>query len=107
MARKRLQNPTRNSSKTLQGWGYSSVWSNSIGKAFSVTCFGESHGPVVGVTVDGCPAGLALTVDDIQRVLDMRIPLDREAVAARRTRDVVELFSGVFEDDTTCAQMTL
>src|SRR5881296_1886462 len=107
MARKRLQNPTRNSSRTSQGWGYNSVWSNSIGKAFVVTCFGESHGPVVGVTVDGCPAGLPLTVDDIQRALDLRIPQEREIVSARREPDIVELFSGVFQYHTTGAPVTL
>ncbi|HYY91370.1 MAG TPA: chorismate synthase, partial [Candidatus Dormibacteraeota bacterium] len=41
------------------------MWSNSIGKAFVVTCFGESHGPVVGIIIDGCPAGLRLTPEDI------------------------------------------
>src|SRR5438552_13220893 len=107
MARKRLQNPTRNSSRTLQGWGYSSVWSNSIGKAFVVTCFGESHGPVVGVTVDGCPAGLSLTVDDIQRALDMRIPQEKDVVSTRREPDIVEIFSGVFQNHTTGAPITL
>src|SRR3989454_2150031 len=105
--RKRLQNPTRNSSKTSQDWGYNSVWSNSIGKAFVVTCFGESHGPVVGVTVDGCPAGLSLMVDDIQRALDTRIPQEKEVVSARREPDIVELFSGVFQDHTTGAPVTL
>src|SRR3989440_7127628 len=105
--RKQLQNPTRNSSRTSQNWGYNSVWSNSIGKAFVVTCFGESHGPVVGVTVDGCPAGLCLTIDEIQRAMDLRIPQEKEVVSARREPDVVELFSGVFQDHTTGAPVTL
>ncbi len=83
------------------------MWSNSIGKAFAVTCFGESHGPVVGVTVDGCPAGLPLTVDVIQRALELRIPQEKEVVSARREPDVVELFSGVFQDYTTGAPVTL
>jgi chorismate synthase len=83
------------------------VWSNSIGKAFVVTCFGESHGPVVGVTLDGCPAGLSLTVENIQRALDLRIPQEKEVVSARREPDVVELFSGVFQDHTTGAPVTL
>src|SRR5881628_2547695 len=83
------------------------MWSNSIGKAFVVTCFGESHGPVVGVTVDGCPAGLSLTVDDIQRALDMRIPQEKDVVSARREPDIVELFSGVFQDRTTGTPVTL
>ena len=83
------------------------MWSNSIGKAFVVTCFGESHGPVVGVTVDGCPAGLPLALDEIQRALDLRIPQEKEVASARREPDVVELFSGVFQDHTTGAPVTL
>ena len=83
------------------------MWSNSIGKAFVVGCFGESHGPVVGVTIDGCPAGLSLAVDDIQRVLDLRVPQEKEVVSARREPDIVELFSGVFQDHTTGAPVTL
>src|SRR6266446_1203492 len=102
-----FRNPTRNSSRTSQNWEQNSVWSNSIGKAFVVTCFGESHGPVVGVTVDGCPAGLSLRVYDIQQSLDMRNPQEKEVVSARREPDVVELFSGVFQDHTTGAPVTL
>ena len=81
--------------------------SNSIGKAFVVTCFGESHGPVVGVTIDGCPAGLPLTASDIQRALDVRIPAEREVVSARREPDTAELFSGVFQNRTTGAPITI
>lgn len=83
------------------------MWSNSIGKAFVVTCFGESHGPVVGVTIDGCPAGLPLTTTDIQQALDLRIPHEKEVVSARREPDIVELFSGTFQDHTTGAPVTL
>jgi len=83
------------------------VWSNSIGKALVVTCFGESHGLVVGVTVDGCPAGLSLSLEDIQQALDLRIPQEKEVVSARREPDAVELFSGVFQDHTTGAPVTL
>jgi chorismate synthase len=83
------------------------MWSNSIGKAFVVTCFGESHGPVVGVTIDGCPAGLPLTVGDIQRALDLRIPEEKEVVSARREPDIPEIFSGVFQDHTTGAPITI
>jgi chorismate synthase len=81
--------------------------SNSIGKAFAVTCFGESHGPGVGVTIDGCPAGLPLTTEDIQLSLDLRIPEEKEVVSARREPDVVEIMSGVFKDHTTGAPITL
>ena len=47
---------------------------NSIGQQFTVTSFGESHGPCVGIVIDGCPAGLALTVKEIQQVVDRRKP---------------------------------
>jgi chorismate synthase len=81
--------------------------SNSLGKAFTVTCFGESHGPGVGATVDGCPAGLSLTVQDLQQALYLRIPQEREVVSTRREPDIVELFSGVFQNYTTGAPITL
>ncbi len=83
------------------------MWSNSIGKGFVVTCFGESHGPVVGVTIDGCPAGLPITAHDIQQALDLRIPAEKEVVSARREPDIVEIFSGIFQDRTTGAPITL
>ena len=83
------------------------MWSNSIGKAFVVTCFGESHGPVVGVTIDGCPAGLPLSIGDVQQALDLRIPREKEVVSARREPDTVEIFSGIFQDHTTGAPLTL
>jgi chorismate synthase len=83
------------------------MWSNSIGKAFVVTCFGESHGPVVGVTIDGCPAGLELSINDVQRALDLRLPQEKEVVSARREPDTVEIFSGIFQDHTTGAPLTL
>jgi chorismate synthase len=77
--------------------------SNSIGKEFVVTCFGESHGRCVGVVVDGCPAGLPLSERDIQRELDKRIPPQLEIVSARREKDVVEILSGIFNGFTTGA----
>ena len=83
------------------------MWSNSIGKAFVVTCFGESHGPVVGVTIDGCPAGLPLTIREVQQALDLRIPEERNTVSARREPDIAEIFSGVFQDHTTGAPITI
>src|SRR5437879_56136 len=83
------------------------MWSNSLGKAFTVTCFGESHGPGVGATVDGCPAGLSLTLEDLQQALDLRNPQEAEVVSARREPDAVEIFSGVFQNYTTGAPITL
>src|SRR5437879_12669002 len=89
------QNPIQNFSRILSGSEWTSMWSNSLGKAFTVTCFGESHGPGVGATVDGCPAGLSLTIEDLQEALDLRIPQEAEVVSARRARDAVELCQGV------------
>src|SRR5947209_11326197 len=101
------QNPIQNFSRILSGSEWTSMWSNSLGKAFTVTCFGESHGPGVGATVDGCPAGLSLTIEDLQQALDLRIPQEAEVVSARREPDAVEIFSGVFQDYTTGAPITL
>ncbi len=80
-----------------------SLGSNSIGKEFVVTCFGESHGRCIGVVIDGCPAGLPLAEKDIQKELDKRLPKKEEIVSARREEDVVELLSGIYEGFTTGA----
>jgi chorismate synthase len=80
-----------------------SLGANSIGKEFVVTCFGESHGRCVGAVIDGCPAGLPLTEEDIQKELDKRLPANRELVSARREKDTVEVLSGTFEGFTTGA----
>lgn len=76
---------------------------NSIGKEFVITCFGESHGRCVGAIIDGCPAGLPLTEEDIQKDLDKRLPPNREIVSARREKDIVEILSGTYEGFTTGA----
>jgi chorismate synthase len=80
-----------------------SLGSNSIGKEFVVTCFGESHGRCVGAVIDGCPAGLPLAGEDIQKELDKRLPQKEEIVSARREEDAVELLSGTYEGFTTGA----
>ena len=80
-----------------------SLGGNSIGKEFVFTCFGESHGRCVGAVVDGCPAGLPLTKEDIQNELNKRLPNKREIVSARRETDIVELLSGTYEGFTTGA----
>ena len=80
---------------------------NSIGKEFVVTTFGESHGSVVGVIVDGCPAGLPLVEADFQEVLDRRIPAETKIVSERIEKDVAKIFSGVFNGLTTGAPITL
>ena len=74
---------------------------NSIGKLFTVTSFGESHGPAIGCIVDGCPPGLALTEADLQNDLDRRKPGTSRHTTQRREADVVKILSGVFEGKTT------
>ena len=74
---------------------------NSIGKLFRVTSFGESHGPAIGCIVDGCPPGLALSVEDLQQDLDRRKPGTSRHTTQRREADEVQILSGVFEGKTT------
>jgi len=81
--------------------------SNSIGKEFVVTCFGESHGRCVGAIIDGCPAGLPLAVEDIQQEVDKRLPQKKEIASARREEDTVELLSGTYEGFTTGAPIAV
>src|SRR3989441_11654885 len=105
--RKLSQSPILNSSKTWPDSEWISMWSNPLRKAFTVTCFGERHGPGGGATIDGWPAGLPLAINDVQQALDLRIPREIEIVSARREPDVVEIFSGVFQNRTTGAPITL
>ena len=74
---------------------------NSIGKIFTVTSFGESHGLAIGCIVDGCPPGLALTEADLQHDLDRRKPGKSRHTTQRREPDEVKILSGVFEGKTT------
>jgi chorismate synthase len=74
---------------------------NSIGRLFTVTTFGESHGPALGCIVDGCPPGLSLSEDDIQPEVDRRRTGTSQFVSQRREGDVVKILSGVFEGKTT------
>jgi len=83
------------------------VGNNTVGKDFCVTIIGESHGPGVGAIVDGCPAGLQLSVEDLQKELDRRIPPDPTLTSARRERDEIQIFSGVFEGHSTGAPITI
>jgi chorismate synthase len=80
---------------------------NSFGRLFTVTSFGESHGPCIGAVVDGCPAGLPLAAADIQKDLDRRRPGDSPGATARRETDKVEILSGVFHGVTTGAPVCL
>ena len=74
---------------------------NTFGQLFTVTTFGESHGPALGAIVDGCPPGLPLSAGDIQPDLDRRRPGRSKFTTQRRERDRVEILSGVFEGRTT------
>ncbi len=74
---------------------------NSIGKLFTITSFGESHGPALGCVVDGCPPGLELSASDLQHDLDRRKPGRSRYTTQRREADEVTILSGVFEDKTT------
>jgi chorismate synthase len=74
---------------------------NTIGKLFTVTSFGESHGPALGCVVDGCPPGLELREADLQHDLDRRKPGKSRHTTQRRETDEVEILSGVFEGKTT------
>lgn len=74
---------------------------NTFGKLFTVTTFGESHGPAIGGIVDGCPPGLALSEADLQHDLDRRRPGTSRHTTQRREPDAVKILSGVFEGRTT------
>ena len=72
-----------------------------FGTILMMTTWGESHGPAVGVTVDGCPAGIALCEEDIQAYLDRRKPGQSRYSTKRNESDRVEILSGIFEGRTT------
>src|SRR5262247_1304427 len=74
---------------------------NTLGKLFCVTSFGESHGPAIGCVVDGCPPGMELAAEDIQKELDRRKPGTSRHVTQRRESDTIEILSGIFEGRTT------
>ena len=80
---------------------------NSFGQIFTLTSFGESHGPAIGGVIDGCPPGMKLTELDIQIDLDRRKPGTSKFVTQRKEDDSVEILSGVFEGVTTGAPIGL
>lgn len=79
----------------------------SIGKFFSVSVFGESHGSGIGAVVDGCPAGLKLTLEDIQSEVDKRRPQKAAFSTSRTEEDKVQIFSGVMNGRTTGAPISM
>ncbi len=74
---------------------------NTFGQLFTLTSFGESHGPALGAVVDGCPPGLELSEQDIQRDVDRRRPGTSRYTSQRKEADAVQILSGVFEGRTT------
>ncbi len=80
---------------------------NTLGSLFTVTNFGESHGPAIGCVVDGCPPGLLLSEQDIQFDLDRRRPGTSRHVTQRQEGDQVEILSGVFQGRTTGTPIAL
>ena len=80
---------------------------NNFGRLFTITSFGESHGRCVGVIIDGCPAGLTITEEDIQREVDKRKPGVGTITTRRVEEDKVEVLSGIFNGHTTGAPICL
>jgi len=80
---------------------------NTFGKLFSVTTFGESHGPAIGCVIDGCPPGMVLSEADIQPELDRRKPGTSRHVTQRQEADRVEILSGVYQGVTTGTPIAL
>jgi chorismate synthase len=80
---------------------------NSFGELFRITTWGESHGPALGVTIDGCPPRLDLAAEEIQKELDRRAPGRGKGSSPRKEADQVQILSGVFEGQTTGAPIAL
>ena len=72
---------------------------NTFGQMFRFTTWGESHGPAIGVVVDGCPPGIPIDAEMIQRDLDLRKPGQSRFTTQRREDDIVNILSGTFEDE--------
>ena len=81
--------------------------SNSFGKLFTVTTFGESHGPAIGCVIDGCPPHLAITPEEFRNDLDRRATGKSRYTSQRHEADDVEILSGVFEGRTTGTPIAL
>jgi len=74
---------------------------NKLGKIFTLTSFGESHGKAIGGIIEGCPAGLAINMEFIQKELDKRRPGQSSITTQRKESDVIEVLSGIHEGQTT------
>ncbi len=81
--------------------------SNRFGNLFTITTFGESHGPGIGVVIDGCPAKMEISKEEIQFELDKRAPGKSPITSQRKESDQVEILSGIFQGETTGAPIAL
>src|SRR6202020_2054115 len=81
--------------------------SNSFGKLFTVTTFGESHGPAIGCVIDGCPPGLPISAEEFRQDLDRRATGRSRFTSQRHEADDVEILSGVYEGKTTGTPIAL
>jgi len=80
---------------------------NTFGQIFRISTFGESHGIGIGVIIDGCPAGITIDIEDIQKDLDRRKPGQSNIVTQRKESDQVQILSGIFEGQTTGTPISL
>jgi len=80
---------------------------NTFGKLFRITTYGESHGKAIGVILDGCPAGLDIAVDSIQKELDRRRPGQSRITTQRKESDTVQILSGIYEGKSTGTPISL
>ncbi len=80
---------------------------NSFGQIFRITTFGESHGEALGVIIDGCPSGLEIDIETIQKELDRRRPGQSKIVTQRKEKDTINILSGIFEGKTTGMPITM
>ena len=80
---------------------------NSFGNLFKITTWGESHGKAIGVIIDGCPAGIDLKTEDINQALSLRAPGRNNLVSPRKEPDMAEIYSGIFENKTTGAPISI
>ena len=74
---------------------------NTFGNIFKLTTFGESHGPAIGGVIDGCPSGLKIDLDAIEKEMQRRKPGQSAIVTQRKEEDTVTFYSGIFEGETT------
>ena len=80
---------------------------NTFGKIFKITTFGESHGPAIGVVIDGVPPNIKISESDIQHELSRRRPGQSEITTQRNEKDTAEILSGVFEGKSTGCPITI